>query len=128
LRVCGFIPSHPPTFPRAWNVTIELHSHPTPLQALAFVVIPRLGLEQFAFRNLFQLIKMKLAFHITLDIVIQVNCQRKNQPLNIQISFYLWNKLLYVSFVTWQFFQFKKWKCNRANYGQHPSHLKNKNK
>jgi hypothetical protein len=29
LGVCGFIPSHPPTFPGVWNVTPELHFRPT---------------------------------------------------------------------------------------------------
>ncbi len=38
LGVCGFIPSHPPTFPRAWNVIPRFHSLLTPLQALALVV------------------------------------------------------------------------------------------
>jgi hypothetical protein len=52
LVVWGFIPSHFPTLPRAWNVTPKLHSWPTPLQALCLgykpkvrVVNPRLGLD-----------------------------------------------------------------------------------
>ncbi len=42
LGVCGFIPSHLPTLPRAWNVTLEFHSQPTPLQAFALVMNPML--------------------------------------------------------------------------------------
>ncbi len=42
----GVIPSHSPTFPRTWNVTPNLHTWPTPLQALALVASPRLGLQQ----------------------------------------------------------------------------------
>ncbi len=51
LGVWGFIPSHFLTFPRAWNVTIRLHSWPTPLQALALVASPRLGLRQMMLLN-----------------------------------------------------------------------------
>ncbi len=43
LGMCGFIPSHPPTLSGAQNVTFKLHFWPTPLQALALVVSPRLG-------------------------------------------------------------------------------------
>jgi hypothetical protein len=46
LKMWGFIPSHFPTLPGAWNVTPRLHSLPTPLQALALVMSPRLGLWQ----------------------------------------------------------------------------------
>jgi hypothetical protein len=46
LRVCGFIPSHSPTYSRAWNVIPGLHSWPTPLQTFALFVNPRLGLWQ----------------------------------------------------------------------------------
>jgi hypothetical protein len=46
LGVWGFIPSHSPTFPGAWNVTPRLPSWHAPLQALALVVSPRLGLWQ----------------------------------------------------------------------------------
>jgi len=42
LGMCGFIPSHLPTLLGAWNVTIELHFRPTPLQTFALVVSPRL--------------------------------------------------------------------------------------
>jgi hypothetical protein len=45
LGVWSFIVSHSLTFPEAWNVTLRLHSWPTPLQALALVVSPRLGLR-----------------------------------------------------------------------------------
>ncbi len=51
LGVCGFIPSHSPTFPRAWNVTSKLHFWPAPLQALALIMSPRLGLRQYPFKN-----------------------------------------------------------------------------
>jgi hypothetical protein len=44
LGVWGFIPSHSLTLLGAWNVTPELHSWPAPLQALALIVNPRLGL------------------------------------------------------------------------------------
>jgi hypothetical protein len=46
LGVWGFIPSHVPTLPRTWDVTIGLVSWPAPLQALALVTSPRLGLQQ----------------------------------------------------------------------------------
>jgi hypothetical protein len=52
LGVWRFIPSHSPTFPRAWNVTPGLHSWPTPLQALALVVSPRLGLQHLMIKFL----------------------------------------------------------------------------
>jgi hypothetical protein len=45
LGVWGFIPSHSPTFLGAWNVTPRLHSWPTPLQAFALVVSPKLKLH-----------------------------------------------------------------------------------
>jgi hypothetical protein len=44
LGVWGFIPSHFPQLLGTWNVTPMLHSWPTPLQTLALVAIPRLGL------------------------------------------------------------------------------------
>jgi hypothetical protein len=44
LGVCGFILLHSPTLPWAWNVTLGLHSWPTPFQAFALVASPRLGL------------------------------------------------------------------------------------
>jgi hypothetical protein len=46
LGVWRFIPSHSPTLPGAWNVTLGLHSWPVPLQALTLVTSPRLGLWQ----------------------------------------------------------------------------------
>jgi len=46
LGVWRFIPSHSPTFLGAWNVTPELPFWLTPLQALALVTSPRLGLRQ----------------------------------------------------------------------------------
>jgi hypothetical protein len=51
LGVCGFILSHPPTFPRAWNVTLKLHFRPAPLEALVLVVSPKLRSQhwQWAF-------------------------------------------------------------------------------
>ncbi len=62
-------------------------------------------LRGFLFRNLLQLIKVKLAFHIMLDIIIRNNYQMSNQPLNIQIFFHFWDKLLYV------FLENKKGRC-----------------
>jgi len=44
LGMWRFIPSRSFTLPRAWDVIIGLPSWPTPLQALALVVSPRLGL------------------------------------------------------------------------------------
>ncbi len=41
-----FIPSHSPTFPGAWDVTLGLPYWPAPLQALTLVVSPRLRLQQ----------------------------------------------------------------------------------
>ncbi len=46
LGVWGFIPSHSFALPGAWNVTPELPSWLTLLQALALVVSPRLRLRQ----------------------------------------------------------------------------------
>ncbi len=45
LEVRGFISSHFPTLQGEWNVTPKLHSWPTPSQALALVVSPRLRLR-----------------------------------------------------------------------------------
>jgi len=45
LGVWRFIPSHSLTLPWAWDVTPGLPSWPTPLQALALVMSPRLGLR-----------------------------------------------------------------------------------
>jgi hypothetical protein len=44
LGVCGFIPSHSLTLLWAWNVILELHFWPAPLQTLALVTSPRLKL------------------------------------------------------------------------------------
>ncbi len=46
LGMCGFIPSHSPTLLGAWIMILRLHSWPAPLQALALVASPRLGLRQ----------------------------------------------------------------------------------
>jgi hypothetical protein len=46
LGMWRFIPSHSPTFPRAWNVTPMLPPWPAPLQTLALVTNPRLRLWQ----------------------------------------------------------------------------------
>jgi hypothetical protein len=45
LGMWVFIPSHFPTLPKAWNVIPRLHSWLAPLQALALVASPRLGLR-----------------------------------------------------------------------------------
>jgi hypothetical protein len=45
LGVRGFIPSHFPRFPGAWNVILRLHSWPAPLQAITLVASRRLGLR-----------------------------------------------------------------------------------
>jgi hypothetical protein len=47
LGVWGFITSDFPRLLGAWNVTPNFHSWPTPLQALALVTSPRLGLWQW---------------------------------------------------------------------------------
>jgi hypothetical protein len=47
LGVWGFIPSHSPTLMGTWDVTPRLPFWPTTLQALALVVSPRLGLQQW---------------------------------------------------------------------------------
>jgi hypothetical protein len=49
LGVWGFIPSYFLIVPGACNVTPKLHFWPAPLQALAFVVNPRLGLWQLRY-------------------------------------------------------------------------------
>jgi hypothetical protein len=46
LGVWGYILSHFPILPGAWNVTPKLHSWPAPLQTFALVTSPRLGLQQ----------------------------------------------------------------------------------
>jgi hypothetical protein len=51
LGVWGFIPSHSLTLSGAWDMTPKLPFWPAPLQALALVVNPRLGLRQFKFKN-----------------------------------------------------------------------------
>jgi hypothetical protein len=48
LGVCGFIPSHFPTFSRTRNVIPRLHSWLTPLQALTLVVSPKLGFQHWS--------------------------------------------------------------------------------
>jgi hypothetical protein len=45
LGVCGFIPSHSPTFLRAWNMILGLHSWLAPLQVVALITNPKLGLR-----------------------------------------------------------------------------------
>jgi hypothetical protein len=46
LKVWGFIPSYFHTLPRPWDLTPGLPSWPTPLQTLALIANPRLGLRQ----------------------------------------------------------------------------------
>jgi hypothetical protein len=46
LGVWGFIPSHFPKLSKACNVILGLHSWLAPVQALALVMSPRLGLRQ----------------------------------------------------------------------------------
>ncbi len=48
LGVWGFISSHSPTIPGAWNVILELHLWPTPLQAVALIASLRLRLRQIS--------------------------------------------------------------------------------
>ncbi len=64
LGVWRFIPSHSPTLLGAWNVTLKLHSWPTPSQALTLVASPRLGLWHHPWhhglKTLFFNIKSKL--------------------------------------------------------------------
>jgi hypothetical protein len=57
LGVRGFIPSHSPTLPGAWNVTPELHFWLAPLQALTLIMSPRLRLWQYI-----RLITLKLLY------------------------------------------------------------------
>jgi hypothetical protein len=47
LGMWGFIPSHSPALPGAWNVIPGLHSWPAPLQALALVWSPRSRLRHY---------------------------------------------------------------------------------
>jgi hypothetical protein len=73
LGVWGFILSHSPTLPRTWDVTPGLTSWPSPLQALALVASPRLGLRQnysLRNRNLSQCIKTNnlcLSYRLTMN-------------------------------------------------------------
>jgi hypothetical protein len=74
LGVWRFIPSHSPTLSRAWNVTLELPSWPTPLHALALVVGPRSGLQQPL------CIKTSMITHIKLFINPPlVTCSKKSK-------------------------------------------------
>jgi len=50
LRLCGFIPSHSPTLPWAWNVTPRLHSWISSLQVVALIANPRLRLWQITWQ------------------------------------------------------------------------------
>jgi len=72
LGVWGFIPSHSPTLPRAWNVTPELHSCPAPLQALALVASSRLGLWQ----------KVTSTYFLNSTLERKVICSRSRTILN----------------------------------------------
>ncbi len=63
LRVCKFIPSHSPTHLGTWNGIPMIHSWPTPLQVLALVASPRLGLQHIqtqskSWKNNFQTISI----------------------------------------------------------------------
>jgi len=49
LGVWGFIPWHFFTLPGTWDVTLELPSWPAPLQTLALVASPRLGLRHICY-------------------------------------------------------------------------------
>jgi hypothetical protein len=53
LRVCGFIPSHPHTFPKTWNVTLGLHSWLAPLQTFVFLKSLKLRLWHKTFQTFY---------------------------------------------------------------------------
>jgi hypothetical protein len=66
LGMCGFIPSHPPTFPGAWNVIFEFHFRPTSLHALAMIVSLRLKLcwgVEFWILGIIVLFKWNISFN-----------------------------------------------------------------
>ncbi len=72
LGVWGFIPLHFPTLLGAWDVTLGLPSWPAPLQALALVVSPRLGLRHitmFKFERTF--IELLLIWCTFLSLVLR---------------------------------------------------------
>jgi hypothetical protein len=65
LGMWGFILSHSPTLPGAWNVIFELHSWPAPSQALALVTSPRLRLWHYLTDEIFIIIAVQ--YYIELD-------------------------------------------------------------
>jgi len=93
LGVWGFIPSHSPTLPGAWNLTPTIHSWPTPLQAFALVVNPRLRLWHLwwvllkHFIQLHSLITLLgfffhfCKFHPSLNIFLPLCSKNENNPI-----------------------------------------------
>jgi hypothetical protein len=71
LGMCGFIPSHSPTLPGAWNVTLGLHSWPAHLQAFPLVMSLRLKLRQ-TLQDFELLILLPLACIIRFIIIIHI--------------------------------------------------------
>jgi hypothetical protein len=59
LGVWRFIPSHSPTLPRTWDVTLGLPSWLAPLQAFALVTNPKLGLQHNYWLYIMQLLTYK---------------------------------------------------------------------
>ncbi len=80
LGVWRFIPSHCPTLPKACDVTPMLPSWLTPLQALALVTSPKLGLRHYSRRQL----------EVHLDI--------RSKPFNTTSKFFL---LSFIPFTFW---------------------------
>jgi len=74
LGVWGFIPSHSLALSGAWNVTLGLHTWPAPLQVLALVTSPRLGLWQI-------LLSSKMSFHSCLLTRTNLAKNRRIIPL-----------------------------------------------
>jgi hypothetical protein len=73
LGMWGFIPSHSFALLGAWNVTLELPSWPTTLQALALVANPRLGLQHLWTNTIyvvwFSTIQTKIVYNLTLFLL-----------------------------------------------------------
>ncbi len=89
LGAWRFIPSHSPTLLGAWNVTPGLPSWPTPLQALALVVSPRLRLWQKPNGNLSRL---KKVYHLTFHTHHQLQFETSHFHPNIHLLSPKWKK------------------------------------
>jgi hypothetical protein len=80
-------------------------------------------LRGFLFKFWFWFNKIKLVFHIPLDIIIRNNCWRSNKSFTFQTNFHFWDKLLDVFLkptrvdvvnkwnLPWMRIEMKNWTC-----------------